>query len=87
MVSDSVSFGTEGYSIQMAKWLLKAVYHVLKDDRRYVHFELRDVSRNRLSIALASSKRVALLKQVKGLRVGSYGVHGIDGTNGRLTGT
>lgn len=55
MVSDSVSFVTEGYSIQMAKWLLKAVYHVLKDGRHYVPFELRDVSRSRLSIALTSS--------------------------------
>ncbi len=39
----------------MARWLLKVVYHVLKDGRRYEHSELRDVSRSRLSIALASS--------------------------------
>jgi transposase len=39
----------------MARWLLKVVYHVLKDGRRYEHSELRDASRSRLSIALASS--------------------------------
>jgi len=39
----------------MARWLLKVVYHVLKDGRPYVPSELRDVSRSRLSIALASS--------------------------------
>jgi transposase len=39
----------------MARGLLKVVYHVLKDARSYVPSELRDVSRGRLSIALASS--------------------------------
>jgi len=38
----------------MARWLLKVVYHVLKDGRPYVPFELRDTSRGRLSFALAS---------------------------------
>jgi len=39
----------------IARWLLKVVYHVLKDGRPYVPSELRDASRSRLSIALASS--------------------------------
>jgi transposase len=39
----------------MARWLLKVVYHVLRDGRPYVPSELRDAIRSRLSIALASS--------------------------------
>jgi transposase len=39
----------------MARWLLKVVYHVLKEGRPYVPSELLDASRSRLSFALASS--------------------------------
>jgi len=39
----------------MVRWLLKVVYHVLKNGRSYVPSELYNASRSRLSIALASS--------------------------------
>ncbi|MBM3165890.1 MAG: IS110 family transposase [Chloroflexi bacterium] len=39
----------------MARWMLKLVYHVLKEGRSYVPSELCDTNRSRLSIALASS--------------------------------
>jgi len=39
----------------MARWLIKVVYHVLKEGRPYVPSELIDTSRSCLSIALASS--------------------------------
>ena len=39
----------------MARWMLKLVYHVLKEDRPYVPSELIGIDRSRLSIALASS--------------------------------
>jgi transposase len=39
----------------MARWLLKVVYHVLKEDRSYVSADLADVNPGRLLKALASS--------------------------------
>jgi transposase len=40
----------------MARWLLKVVYHVLKENRAYVAANPADVEPGRLSFALASSK-------------------------------
>jgi hypothetical protein len=68
----------------MARWLLKVVYHVLKEGRPYSRAHPPAITRSRLSIPLASSSRAALLKQVKGLGVGSYSMSGTGGTNGRL---
>jgi transposase len=39
----------------MARWILKLVYHVLKEGRPYIPSELINSDRSRLSIALASS--------------------------------
>jgi len=40
----------------MARWLLKVVYHVLKESRPYVAAEPTGTGPGRLSIALASSQ-------------------------------
>jgi hypothetical protein len=39
----------------MARWLLKVVYHVLKEGRPYIRAHPADTTRSRLSKALASS--------------------------------